>query len=307
MIRVLKSMAKSVIRSGVRWRLHHLPLSAQAAESWADRLKAWPGIFDETSVSRIVPLAHDVRMQVGLVDHIERHLWLHREWDRPVKTVLETLLKPGDTYFDLGANVGYFTLIASRLVGPTGCVVAVEPSTRAIRKLTAHLWLNHCRNVLLISGAAGDAWARSELALATESNIGGSGVAVSRSVDQATEQIWIAPLDHVMQNIGLRPRLIKMDLEGYELHALRGVIKTIEAAQPWIICEVTEQLLQKFASSTQELFAVLSSFGYQPFVSNTNDNRQAWTATNWETCAATSQQDVLFVPRGQSIEAMLPA
>lgn len=304
MIRTLKSAVKSVIRSTVRWRLHRLPLSPQAAEIWAERLKAWPGIFDDSALSRVVPLPHDLQMQVGLVDHIERQLWLHREWDRPVRIVLESLLKPGDTYCDLGANIGYFTLMASRLVSPTGCVVAVEPSTRALRKLTAHLWLNACRNVLLLSGAVGDRWGRSELALATESNIGGSGVAVNGSVGRAVERIWIAPLDDLLQMGNLRPKLIKLDLEGYELRALRGAVHTIEKSRPWIMCEVTESLLRKFDTSTQELFGLLTGMGYQPYVSQSQDSRLGWKPTTWEECATAAQQDVLFVPAGQSIEAV---
>ncbi len=301
MIRILKSTAKSVLRSVARCRLHCLPLSPQAADRWAERLKRWPGIFDDASISRSVPLAHDLQMQVGLVDHIERQLWLYREWDRPVKTVLEALLKPGDTYCDLGANIGYFTLMASRLVGPNGCVVAVEPSTRALRKLTNHLWLNHCRNVLLMSCAAGAAWGRSHLALATESNIGGSGLVASESIGQQIEPIWVAPLDDLLRADDFRPKLMKLDLEGYELQALRGAVHLIKRAQPWIICEVTEHLLSKFDSSTSGLFELLTGIGYTAYQCVASDSVLRWEPALPEVCAAAAQQDVLFVPPGQSI------
>jgi FkbM family methyltransferase len=306
-MRALKSAVKSAIRSTVRWRLHQLPLSPTAAETWAGRVKAWPAIFDDAALSRMVTLPHNLQMRVGLVDHIERQLWLHQEWDRPVKTVLESLLKPGDTYCDLGANVGYFTLMASRLVGPSGCVVAVEPSTRALRKLTSHLWLNQCRNVLLMSCAVGESRGYSALQLATESNIGGTGIATDESSSHAVERIWIVPLDELLPNGSFHPKLIKLDLEGYELSALRGAIRTIETSHPWIICEVTERLLQKFHATTVELFELLLQRGYRPYVSRERNNELCWDATTAAECAAAAQEDVLFVPAGQSVQAVSAA
>ena len=254
----------------------------------------------------MVTLPHDVQMQVGLVDHIERQLWLHKEWDRPVQTVLESLLKPGDTYCDLGANIGYFTLMASRLVGPGGCVIAVEPSTRALRKLTSHLWLNRCHNVLLMSCAVGDVRGYSALQLATESNIGGSGVATEQSIE-AMERIWIVPLDELLHGGIAAPKLIKLDLEGYELRALQGAIRTIEAARPWIICEVTERLLTKFEGTTGQLFELLLQRGYQPHVSRLRDDKLCWNPTTAAECTVAAQEDVLFVPAGQSVQAVSAA
>lgn len=304
MIRAIKSGMKAGLRAAVRWRMRYLPLSEKSAETWTQRIKQWPALFDDTLATRVVALDHQVQMQVGIVDHIERQLWFHREWDRPVKVVLESLLAPGDTYIDLGANIGYFTLLASRLVGPGGTVVAIEPSVRALRKLTSHLWLNRCENVLLISCAAGNHWSRGELGLATESNIGGSAIVVNRQHPTVTEAVWLAPLDDLVQGLSLKPKLIKLDLEGFEFAALNGAQQLISQSLPWIVCEVTEKLLRKFDSSTEQLFSLLQELGYHPFRLSLNSAHPAWESVDWQMCAAVEQQDVVFVPPNGDLAAV---
>lgn len=298
-MRLLKNAVKSVLRSIVRWRLHNLPLSAKSAEQWAERIKQWPAIFDDALLRREVVLAHDIRMQVGIVDHIERQLWLQGEWDRPVKQVLESVLAPGDVYIDLGANIGYFTLLASRLVGRDGVVVAVEPSVRALRKLTHHLWLNQCGNVLLLSCAAADVWRRDKLGLANESNIGGSSVVAKGTPVGSTESVWLAPLDDLLQGADLRPKLIKLDLEGFELAALRGARRLIEQHHPWIVCEVTESFLRKYDASTEQLMAFLMDRGYRPFLMEDSPDSRRWLPIEEPiSFDSAGQLDVLFVPPG---------
>jgi FkbM family methyltransferase len=298
-MRLMKSAVKSVLRSAVRWRLHNLPLSAQTAERWADRIKQWPAVLNDALLRREVVLAHDVRMQVGIVDHIERQLWLQGVWDRPVKQVLESVLAPGDAYIDLGANIGYFTLLASRLVGREGLVVAVEPSVRALRKLTHHLWLNKCGNVLLLSCAAADVWRRGELGLATESNIGGSSVVAKGTPPCAMESVWLAPLDDLLQGTDVRPKLIKLDLEGFELAALRGARRLIEQHHPWIVCEITESFLRKYDASTEQLMSFLMERGYRPFLMEDSPTSRRWLPIEEPVGSVSAgQHDVLFVPPG---------
>lgn len=305
MIRVAKNILKSTIRQAVRWRVCCFPLSTSQAEWWGKTIRSYPAIFTETSITKLAQLPHQLQMSVGLVDHIERQLWLHKVWDEPVKMVLESLLKPGDVYLDLGANIGYFTLMASRLVGADGLVVAAEPSIRALRKLTFHLWQNQCLNVLLLSGAVGDQWAMSQLSLAVDTNIGGSAVRFNESAGQSFESIWILPIDAFLQSSERKPNLIKLDLEGFELRALRGAKRTIEQARPWIICEVTERFLRRFDGSTEELFLFLEEYGYQPYSCQIINHQVDWAKTSWQACAAATQIDVLFVPPGQSIQAVM--
>ncbi len=263
LLRPFKEITKYLLRCAAHCRLHFLPLSESSAEWWVRTIRRWPAIFDDEQIRRRTRLDLGIAMDLGLVDHIERELRLKDEWDRPVKTALMEVLKPGDAFLDLGANIGYFTLLASKLVGPTGTVIAVEPSIRALRKLTHHLWLNQCDNVLLLSCAAGDDWRRVSLGLANESNIGGSALLTPGESNRRIEPALLAPLDELLQSTELKLRLIKLDLEGFELSALRGCRRLIERFRPLIMCEVTEKLLQKYGHSANELILFFQELGYE--------------------------------------------
>ena len=294
-LRPIKTAVKAILRAAVYSRLKTLPLSEPTALWWANQFKQWPAIFDDAKTRRLVRLDHDVLMEVGIVDVIERNLRVHGVWDHPVKTALESLLRPGDEFLDLGANIGYFTLMASRLVGDTGRVVAVEPSIRALRKLTHHIWLNKCTNVMLISCAAGSEWSSGRIGWATESNIGGSAVvATAADAYTRTEPIWVAPIDDVLRGIELTPTVIKIDLEGYELAALQGAERLLKQ-RPWIVCEVTERLLAKFGASVFQLVQFLSEHGYCPceLAGVPHSLRRIPIA---ELSDPQSQCDVVFVP-----------
>jgi len=265
MLRTLKDLGKLVVRSGIKFRLNTFPVTEDGAEWWAEQIKRWPAVLGNGMICRRIQLDHQIKMDVGLVDVIERNLWVNGIWDQPIKDLMTTLLRPGDHFLDLGANIGYFTLLASQLVGPTGSVVAVEPSIRALRKLTNHVWLNECSNVLVVSCAAGSERSQTRISLATESNIGGSSLANGSAPLQRSEPVWVAPIDEVLGGMSFHPKLIKIDVEGYELAALRGVQRLLEADRPWIACEITEGFLRRFGHSAAELVGYLSSLGYQPY------------------------------------------
>lgn len=265
MLRTLKGLGKVLVRSGIRFRLNSFPVTEEAAEWWADQIKRWPAVLGNGTICRRIQLDQKIKMDVGLVDVIERNLWVNGVWDQPIKDLMAAVLRPGDHFLDLGANIGYFTLLASQLVGPAGTVIAVEPSIRALRKLTNHVWLNECANVLVVSCAAGSERSQTRISLATESNIGGSALASDSTTPQRSEPVWVAPIDDVLGGMSFHPRLIKIDVEGYELAALRGIQRLLETDRPWIACEITEGFLRRFGHSAAELVSYLDGLGYQPY------------------------------------------
>jgi len=74
----------------------------------------------------------------------------HGEYEAATTAVLRRCLTPGAVFIDLGANEGYFTVLASKLVGPQGIVIAIEPQSRLQSVITANLEANNCRNVRVV-------------------------------------------------------------------------------------------------------------------------------------------------------------
>lgn len=144
--------------------------------------------------------------------------------------VVEKYLKPGGTFVDVGANVGLFSLLAARIVGPSGKVVAIEPAPAAAEALRATVHANGIGGIVTVEErAAGAEQGLGTLSVAQNSThstlIHGDGAA-------STVVAPIAPLDDMLD--GLMPDMVKIDVEGWEANVVEGM-KAILRANPNLI------------------------------------------------------------------------
>ena len=135
-------------------------------------------------------------------------------------------IRPGQVVYDLGANVGFYTLIAARRAGSTGRVVAFEPLERNLRYLRRHLAVNGVTNTTVVaaavSGTAGVA--------GLDASRGPSMARLSR---QRADSVEVVTLDHVARARRLPdPNVMKIDVEGGELDVLRGGEQLLRRARP---------------------------------------------------------------------------
>jgi ubiquinone/menaquinone biosynthesis C-methylase UbiE len=101
-------------------------------------------------------------------DVIQRNIYAFGVWEPEITRWLEGFLRPGDFVLDVGANTGYFSLQASKLVGPKGQVVAIEPVPSINAAMTRNLEANNCSNVRLLNLVASDAPGEIEIYRATD-------------------------------------------------------------------------------------------------------------------------------------------
>jgi FkbM family methyltransferase len=174
----------------------------------------------------------------------------------PAKTrALLDILKPGHVVFDVGANIGYYTLLASRLVGAAGRVIACEPSPRNIAYLHRHVTLNHATNVTVIPAGCYD---RSGL-IGFEAGAdwaAGHMVEQTAQVNGNRDLVATIAVDELVAASGLRPDVLKIDVEGAELHVLEGASQTIASAKPVVLMGVHSPELRSACT------AFLSARGY---------------------------------------------
>ena len=166
-------------------------------------------------------------------------------------TVLD-LCRPGMTVVDAGAHMGLFTLSIAKRVGAAGHVHAVEPDPVSYRELLRHLAINpEITWVTTHNVALADS--RQTLHL-------GSPLPHNRScrISDTGEAVQAVTLD----DLGIRPDFVKMDIEGYETRALRGATQTL-ASKPTLFVEVQSELLREAGSSSEELLGVLAAHGYR--------------------------------------------
>jgi FkbM family methyltransferase len=136
-------------------------------------------------------------------------------------------LKPGHTIFDIGANVGYYTMLASRLIGPAGFIAAFEPLMRNMSYLQQHLEINSIDNARALPFAVSD---RSGIASFDTGSDSAMGM-LNKNGDILVPTI---SLDEAADRLGAKPDVLKIDVEGAEMGVLDGGANIIEKARPII-------------------------------------------------------------------------
>jgi FkbM family methyltransferase len=151
-----------------------------------------------------------------------------------VTSFLATNIRPNDVVFDLGANVGYFTLVAAQLVRPSGRVVAVEPLPSNVAALRRNVELNKLENVTVVEAAVSNSEGTASLAL------GDSDQSSSLILQRGATSIEVptVTIDGLVRSLDVEPSLIKMDVEGAELGVIEGGANTLSTARPTVLCEL---------------------------------------------------------------------
>jgi FkbM family methyltransferase len=152
----------------------------------------------------------------------------------------KALVQPGDVVVDVGANWGLHTLYLSRLVGPDGLVVAIEPFPPAFSELEWHIRTNACLNVKVFPVAISDADGEALFTPGSSPSTGGlSTVCSSPAIPEDSISVTTRELDSVLEEIGIkRLKLIKIDVEGAEGKVLLGAKMTIQRFKPYFVVDL---------------------------------------------------------------------
>ena len=156
-------------------------------------------------------------------------------------------LRPGSVFVDVGANVGYYSVLAAQRVGGTGTVVAIEPDGLNARCLVKTRALNSLHNLAIWPVAAAEIMGSEALLLDDASN---SGV---RDLDRVLETdyhlILGLPLDTILARQS-RVDVIKIDIEGREFRAMRGAVRTLMEHQPIVFSEFNPDAMPDVSNNT---------------------------------------------------------
>jgi FkbM family methyltransferase len=183
-------------------------------------------------------------------------------WEPLLTRWIHSTLEPGDTFVDVGANIGYFSLLASSFVGPSGSVVAIEPSPMTFVKLQENIHLNRFHNIRTVQAAAAGMESRIPFYRASN-DAESSTVAVPGSIYEG--DVSAAPLAELLSERELaRTRLIKIDVEGAELDVVTGLVPAVQRLRPdaEIVVEVHPHLLPLGGGSHDVLIDVLEGEGF---------------------------------------------
>lgn len=165
--------------------------------------------------------------------------------------VLTLALRPGDTFYDVGSNIGEYAVFASKVVGDAGMVVTFEPERANHQRILDHVRLNKLSNVLHFNLALGD---RCQEALLEVNGFSNTQCRLVHGTPSGpTQSVGVVSGDAIRKERRLPfPNAIKMDIEGYEFHALQGLKETLEhPACRLLCCEVHPAKLPSSVSLRQ--------------------------------------------------------
>jgi FkbM family methyltransferase len=173
-----------------------------------------------------------------------------------------SLIADGMTVIDVGAHVGIYSLLASAKVGSCGKVVAIEPSPANARLLKQHLSVNQCRNVEVIEAAVADKQGQIVFKYRPKATDPGS-FANSMAYDISGENanVQVRTLDDICGD--LSPAIIKIDVEGAELLALRGAKQSLVRHRPTVIVAVHPEPMRTLGTSPNQLMSYMRSLDYR--------------------------------------------
>ncbi|HLG14354.1 MAG TPA: FkbM family methyltransferase [Blastocatellia bacterium] len=201
-----------------------------------------------------------VTVYVDLRSVVGRTILRNKPFDPHLTACLSQELAPGSVFIDVGANVGYFSIMALRRVGSTGEVHAFEPHPRSVRCLTLTQRANPWRNFVIHGLAAGERAGIMGLVEMWE-----PGHSYLNASDAGTYPCPVVPLDSWAEYYARRGlNLMKVDVEGAELNVLRGARELLTICRPVVVCEVIEANLSRFATCGAELIEYMAELDYRP-------------------------------------------
>jgi len=197
-------------------------------------------------------------------DPVSQSISSSGSWEVFESELIWKSLVPGDTFVDVGANLGYFSVLAADRVGPSGCVIAFEPEQANFALLQNNIGLNPFSHYHLHNVALSDVEARGHLFL----NLANRGDhQIYASTGRMAQAIVMHRADDLLP-VDTPIRLIKMDTQGAEHNIIRGMQQTIarNADELLLITEFWPRGLARCGGDAREMLHMLLGLGFKPYV-----------------------------------------
>lgn len=189
---------------------------------------------------------------------------LGKNYETQVAHFLSERIKRGSICFDVGANVGAYVLQLAHWTGPTGTVVGFEPNPLAVEVLSAHVQFNGFERIVAIEKSAVGSSSGTTTMFCSDAD-GMSRLAEQNSLLDSTEPITVpvTTIDDFCARTGLEPDWILIDIEGFELAALRGATRTIERRRGnlGLVVEIHPDLWASAATTRSDVERFLTETG----------------------------------------------
>jgi len=206
---------------------------------------------------------------------LDKNCWktLYLRYEADTVRILRENMRNGDTFWDVGANYGLMSLFASKLVGDTGHVFSFEPAPESFKLLQRNT--GSSRNISAFSYAVGNqdgTILMSVQGTSTGSSLVKQVVELSQNYHDGVPIVEVPVslyrMDTLLNKLSAKPNVIKIDIEGFEVEALRGAQQILKEVRPTLIIEIHPLQIEISGSRADEIFDILKLHRYRHEVYN---------------------------------------
>ncbi len=211
--------------------------------------------------------SHGFRLNGDLTEYLQAWIYIFGSYELPTVRFIRSYLRTGDTAVDVGAQIGYLTLVMATAADRTTAVISFEPESSNIARFNANMELNGVTNVTLIEKAVSEHEGMLKLYLSADENAGThSTVFVEGNVSERFVEIPATTLDAAIGALGQdHVDLVKIDVEGGEIDVIKGAERVLEHHRPVVIAELSDALQRARGSSCQAFKEYMKDYGYEAF------------------------------------------
>jgi FkbM family methyltransferase len=206
--------------------------------------------------------------EIDLHSHILKRVLMEKQFEPEIVEIAGRYVDSTKDVLDIGANVGLFTVLFAKTICESSRVLAVEPTTQALKYLRGNIERNGCsQSVVVFEGVAADTQGDFQIhVIPGLSEYTSVGQLVHHSVQKMpAEKIVVQgdTVDKLVDAFNLRPGFVKIDVEGAEYLVLRGAMQTLKEFQPVIFAELSEKMLASCGATPEMVISLLQHSGYR--------------------------------------------
>ena len=233
------------------WLTRMRPLELALFLKWALRVRRL-----ETDVQGI-------RMWVDPASNFGKRVLREGNYEADLTGAFRKMLQPGQSFVDVGANEGWFSMLAAKLVGPHGRVLACEPQERLWPVIAKNIFLNDFANVQLLPFAVAEQPGEAVINLYPSLNTGSSNISTTKRRWETQQRIKLLPLTEILKPLnGCAVDLIKVDVEGFEHKVLESAGEHLGTTIRSLVVELHPDQLEALGSSVDAVMRLLEARGY---------------------------------------------
>jgi FkbM family methyltransferase len=248
----------------LRSYLRYFPVPAGKVRVWREGVEPY---FAWASHPFLANTKFGSRVGGDTQDMVQQYIYYFGVWEPALTAWIQRRLKPGDTFVDVGANIGYYTLLASKLVGASGRVVALEASRFVFTHLMENLRRNRVSNVRPVNVAVTDRQEETPMFRGRNHNIGETSLLqVEGSIPDGVASA--APLTNLLRPEEVATaRIIKLDIEGAEWRAVSGMLPLLDSLphNVDVVVEVHPWHMKSQSQDPEALISLLADAGFKPY------------------------------------------